>query len=234
MMYKALFELSADRADFLSRLFSRERPGDLGSKTSIEEFIAKYSNARPSERLRDSTARAIREQLLGVHKLPLEADDLRWIEYAFNAFYADGPAIQYARSRPASEPGPSYGALMAATDVWGEPRSYLASENGFSFLKRLQERNLIVPVVGDFAGPKAIRLAGEYIRSHGGSVQAFYASNVEVYLDRQQSAAFCGNLSSLPYSSASWFVGSKALRPLAAKVKSCLNPSSRAADASTR
>src|SRR5678809_849042 len=29
LMYKALFELSADRADFVSRLFSRKRPAGL-------------------------------------------------------------------------------------------------------------------------------------------------------------------------------------------------------------
>ena len=31
LMYKALFELSADRADFLSRLFSRDAAGGLGA-----------------------------------------------------------------------------------------------------------------------------------------------------------------------------------------------------------
>src|SRR5215216_5998993 len=33
LMYKALFEMSSDRADFLSKLFSRARPAGLDSST---------------------------------------------------------------------------------------------------------------------------------------------------------------------------------------------------------
>src|SRR5438874_3632711 len=35
LMYKALIELSSDRADFLSRLFSRARPADVGRDSSV-------------------------------------------------------------------------------------------------------------------------------------------------------------------------------------------------------
>ena len=34
LMYKALFELAADRADFIFRLFSRKRPEGLGAKST--------------------------------------------------------------------------------------------------------------------------------------------------------------------------------------------------------
>ena len=81
--------------------------------------------------------------------------------------------------------GPSYRALMVATDLSRESRSYLATEEGFAFVKDLHARNLIVPVVGDFAGPNAIRRTGEYVRQHHASVEAFYGSNVEVYLNRR-------------------------------------------------
>src|ERR1051325_6352441 len=35
LLYKALFEMSSDRADFLSRLFSRKRPAGLTASTSV-------------------------------------------------------------------------------------------------------------------------------------------------------------------------------------------------------
>ena len=60
LMYKALFELSADRADFVSRLFSRERPAGLGPKTSVRELFTKYETARRSDRVYDGTARMVR------------------------------------------------------------------------------------------------------------------------------------------------------------------------------
>src|SRR5262249_33769885 len=39
LMYKALFELSTDRADFLSRLFSRKRPAGLDATTTVESLF---------------------------------------------------------------------------------------------------------------------------------------------------------------------------------------------------
>src|SRR5262245_33007769 len=39
LMYKALFELSADRADFVSRLFSRKRPEGLSRASSAREIF---------------------------------------------------------------------------------------------------------------------------------------------------------------------------------------------------
>src|SRR6478672_4419868 len=35
LMYKAVIELSADRAEFLSRLFARKRPANVGPKSSV-------------------------------------------------------------------------------------------------------------------------------------------------------------------------------------------------------
>src|SRR6185312_13758527 len=40
LMYKALFEMSADRAEFVSRLFSKARPEGLGPKSSAAEIFA--------------------------------------------------------------------------------------------------------------------------------------------------------------------------------------------------
>ena len=72
-------------------------------------------------------------------------------------------------------------------------------------LKKLQlrqiarGRNLVVPVSGDFGGPKAIRAIGAYVRAQGGVVSAFYLSNVEQYLfqDRKD-CAFYDNVAALP------------------------------------
>jgi hypothetical protein len=221
LMYKALFELSADRADFVSRLFSRERPATLTPNTSTQDLFATYDAAMPDARLYDATARLVRERLLGVRRFPLSPDDLAGIEDALHAFYANGPDIHYGRSRPGEAPDPSYRALMTATDVSGQNRSYLATEKAFAFVKDLHARNLIVPVVGDFAGPHAIRRVGDYVRQHEAVVTAFYGSNVEVYLTRRQTEALCGSLATLPYDSQTWFIGSKGMRPFSTKLNAC-------------
>ena len=221
LMYKALFELSADRADFVSRLFSRDRPPRLGSNTSVQELFTEYETVKPAGRLYEANARLVRERLLDTHGFPLSLDDLAWIEHAFHAFYSDGPDIHYGRLRPNGSPSPSYRLLMTATDIWGQNRSYLATEEDFAVVKDLHARNMIVPLVGDFAGPSAISRVGDYIRQHAGMVSAFYGSNVEVYLNRRQTAAFCGSLAALPYDSRSWFIGSKDMLPFPSKLKTC-------------
>jgi hypothetical protein len=221
LLYKALFEVSVDRADFMSRLFSRERPAFAGRDTSVADLFRGYAAAAPSPALYGANLALIRERLLEAHHVPLADADLDWIEHAFRAFSANGPGIRYNRPQPPDPPPPTYAALMTAPDVNGQAQSYLASEEAFSFVKALHARNLIVPVVGDFSGQEAIRRVGEYVRARGAEVSVFYASNVEVYLTRAKRQAFCANLAALPHDARSWFVVSNALQPLAQKVTAC-------------
>lgn len=221
LMYKALFEISGDRADFLSRLFSRERPANLASDAGVPELFTAFESAKPAVGLRDGTAALIRRQLLDTRRFPLAPRDLEWIDHALDAFYADGPEIHYSRGRPNDAPTPSYGSLMTARDLFGQHRSYLATERGFAYVKDLHVKNLIVPIVGDFAGPHAIRRVGDFIRRHETTVSAFYASNVEVYLRRAQMPAFCANLASLPHTWDSSFIENKGMRRFESKLKAC-------------
>ena len=72
-------------------------------------------------------------------------------------------------------------------------------------LKDLETRNLVVPVVGDFAGPKALKAVGGYLKAQGASVSAFYLSNVEDYLYGRWDV-FCRNVASLPIDGSSTFI----------------------------
>jgi hypothetical protein len=220
-MYKALFELSSNRADFVSRLFSRGRPPGLSAATSVADLFEAYATVRGEQRLYEHTLAMIRERLTSVRRFALTEQDLEWIAEALHAFYSDGPAIHYGRTLSGDAARPSYRALMTGSDTSGVPRSYLATEDAFSLVKSLHARNAIVPVVGDFAGPHALRSVGDYARQHKAVVGAFYASNVEVYLNRQKAATFCGNLASLPYASGTPFIDNKAMQPLSAKLRSC-------------
>ncbi|MGH9202697.1 MAG: hypothetical protein ACRD2A_15845 [Vicinamibacterales bacterium] len=221
LMYKALFEASADRADFVSRLFSRGRPAALDSQTPVQQMFAEYATVQPSRLLFDSTARLIRDRLLHTHRFPLSEEDLEWIAHAFHVFYSEGPEIDYGRFQTADPTEPSYSVLMTAQDFNGQSRSYLATEVGFAFVKDLHARNLIVPVVGDFSGPTSIRGIGDYVRQHGARLTAFYSSNVEVYLNRDQTARFCASLTTLPHDGRSWFIANKGVESFGGKLSRC-------------
>ena len=210
LMYKALFELSADRAEFVSRLFSRPRPDHLDAASTPSAIFEAYANAAPSEALYEENLKAVEDQLAGVHGFPLSADDRRGIAHVYHAFYAFGPGINYSSSETGNANlgyRPTYIDLMVATDAAGDARSYLATEESFAIVKALQSRNLIVPVVGDFAGSKALRAVGAYLKRHDATVSAFYVSNVEQYLRLERVwGSFCGNASRLPIDETSTFI----------------------------
>jgi len=96
---------------------------------------------------------------------------------------------------------------MTATDDAGAEHGYLSNDATFAFVKSLEERNLVVPIIWDFAGPKAIRSVGAYLRANNEVVSAFYLSNVETYL--WQGGVwmdFCRNAATLPRDESSTFI----------------------------
>jgi hypothetical protein len=96
--------------------------------------------------------------------------------------------------------------LMTATDRNGQPWSFLSTEAAYQYIKELHRKNLIIPLVGDFAGPTAIRKVGDYIRQRNSNVAAFYMSNVEYYLNGPTMKAFQANLATLPIDSSSMLI----------------------------
>ena len=212
LMYKALFELSSDRAEFVSRLFSKNRPDGLGPQSTASEIFAAYSKVEASEALYQENLKAIKDHLHLTHGFPLSIDDLGGIDYVYRNFYRFGPEINYNSSSGGGIGGygrVSYAELMTATDENGQPRSYLATEENFAVLKDLETKNLIVPVVGNFGGPSAIRAVGKYLSQMDTTVSAFYLSNVEQYLHQDGMwAAFCRNSATLPLDETSTFIRS--------------------------
>jgi len=211
LLYKALFELSPDRAAFVSRLFSRKRPDGLKTSSTASEIFTAYSKVEGSEALYKENLKAVGDHLVKKHGFALSAEDLEGIDYVYHSFFWYGPDIQYWSTGGRFGRGfrATYADLMVATDMDGAPRGFLADEDRFAFLKDLESRNLLVPVVGNFAGPKAIRAVGAWVRAHGGIVSAFYLSNVEQYLSQEGTwSAFCGNVATLPLDGTSTFIRS--------------------------
>ena len=77
---------------------------------------------------------------------------------------------------------------------------------------------MIVPVIGDFGGPTAMRRVGDYVRERADVIHAFYGSNVGVYLTNDQTREFCRNLATLPAAPRAWFIESNRVRPLTASL----------------
>ena len=210
LMYKAVFELSADRADFVGKLFSKKRPDGLTRNSSAMDIFTAYRGVETSDVLYKENLKAIDDLLVAKHHFALSEGDRQGVEYVYHAFYNFGPQLNYSSTGGfGGRYQPNYGDLMVATDEGGVARSFLTNDENFQFMKTLEAKNLLVPVVGNFSGPKAIRAVGDYIRMKGATVSAFYLSNVEQYLYQDRIwNTFCRNVASLPLEPSSTFIRS--------------------------
>jgi hypothetical protein len=210
LMYKALFELSADRVEFVSRLFSKKRAEGVKANATASEIFDAYEKIETNESLYVQNLRSIVNLLVKKHGFTLAADDMLRLQRTYRAFYTHGPNIQYSSTRNLGRRDePTYRDLMVTTDRNGEARGFLATDEAFGFVKKLEGDNLLVPVIGNFAGTRAIRAVGEFLTEKGATVSAFYLSNVEEYLRREGTwESFCANTAMLPLDSTSTFIRS--------------------------
>jgi hypothetical protein len=217
LMYKALFELSSTRAEFVSLLFSRPIPEGLSAKSTAQELFNAFGSAATTESLYQVNFKRLIDHLTKTHKWALSEEDIDGIDYVYRNFQRFGPEINYGSSAGSGGFGGgrgggmvNYATLMAADDGQGVSRSYLANDTLFAVMRTLERHNLVVPVVGDFAGPKAIRAVGTYLKDAGATVTAFYLSNVEQYLTQNGVwQNFCNNVASLPLTEESTFIYSQ-------------------------
>ena len=222
MIYKAVFEMSADRADFIARLFSLKRPAGLTDKSTVDELFKAFDNAEPLDNAGfEKNLQELKDLLLKKHKFGLTPEDQEHIVHVYTVFREFGPQLDYNSGsyrgggfRGGRGGMPNYAELMTATDLRGEKRSYLANEESYRFLRDLETKNLVVPLTGDFGGTKAIQSVGQYLKDHSATVTAFYLSNVEQYLfqgNGNQNGGwtnFYKNVAMLPLDASSTFIRS--------------------------
>jgi hypothetical protein len=215
LMYKALFELSDSRVEFLSKLFARPIPPELPRAITVEQLFEAFGSGSAEPALVQENLAAILLQLREKHHFSLAPDDSKNIEFVYRSFVSGGPEIRYSYpNQYAWRRFPSYSELMLETDGTGENgggdnHSYMASEENFKAIKKLEAENRIVPVVGDFAGEKALRSVAGYLKENSASVTVFYTSNVEFYLFQTEDwKKFLNNAGELPVSKDSLFIRS--------------------------
>ena len=229
LMYKALIETSTDRADFLAKLFARPPLTGVDTTSSAAQLFEALARQRPDSARYRANLRAISSRLTDVHRFALSDSERVALGCVYGAFFAMGPDLTYGYASECNNPGPygymqggtagqrrsgfrgpTYQAMLTETDSAGVNWSYLGSEKAFRALKDMEERNLIVPLTGDFAGPRALRAVGQWARDHGSKVTTFYVSNVEQYLFEQGDEArrFFENVATFPVDENSMFVRS--------------------------
>jgi hypothetical protein len=218
LLFKALFAASRTRVEYLAHLTGRPVPADLEPwrAASIDKLVA-YIDATPATpasakprstdpgpattKLRSPSTKLGAGSEVGRFGVPLSPEDRATIDRFHRRFMADGLSLRFeSLGRAPQSHYPTLRDLLRETDESGRQGSYLASEDAFQFVKGLQARDLIIPVVGDLSGPSAVAAIGRALAARQERVSAFYVSNVEFYLFGNGAfPRFVANLDRLPH-----------------------------------
>ncbi|MEP7347634.1 MAG: hypothetical protein ABI877_20355, partial [Gemmatimonadaceae bacterium] len=201
LMFKALFERSRNRMDYLCRWLGRVPPTDLASweQRSIADISAwietQPANAKFAQTEQNGILAAVRET--GV---PLSDQDAGTIRRFHDTFVAGGLDLQFTSFNRGPRPYyPTLGQLILEKDLTGKQASYLSREDDWKFVKSLEVANRVIPVIGNLAGTSALDAIGRDLEQRGEKVSAVYTSNVEQYIWRDGSfPRFAGTVASLP------------------------------------
>jgi hypothetical protein len=200
LLFKALFARSRNRVEYLCAFFGKPFPKTKGWEAKgIKELVEYIDGTASDAKLFDRTLKEVRQEVQR-YGIPLSQSDLETIGKVQRAFFSAGLDIRYSSyHRPPRSIYPPYRDLLLETDLAGNQNNYFNSEEEFQFLKKLEDQDMIVPLVGDLSGPQAVRAIGQYIAEIKEHVSAFYVSNVEFYLQRQGTFdKFVENLKTLP------------------------------------
>jgi hypothetical protein len=206
---KALFAMSANRAEYLSLLFSR-KPQRIKKDASLQELLDSVRASNTDEELFKKNSAAVKNLLLNNYKLQLSSDDLSKIEYVYQTFWKEGLDLRFSSiGRGNASMYPSFEEILVETDRQGRQQNYLSSEALFQWLKKFEAENRLIPIVGDFAGSHALRAVGGFLKANGLNVATFYTSNVEFYLfGTPEWTRYVANVRALPLDRDSVFIRS--------------------------
>lgn len=225
LMYKAIFHHSPTRAEFLSRLLSKPLPTETKEVSKekpetpklaipkadapIEDLLTFFGKIAATETAYAANLAEIIKTIETEFQFPFSKDDRASLEYVYKNFRAEGLEIAFRLDGGGGWGAyfPSLRDLILQPDLNGKLGNFLAVVDDYNFVRDLHRKNLIIPVVGDFGGTKALSSIGDYLRKHDLTVSAYYLSNVEQYLfDGSSFEAFAKNVKRLPLTDKSLFI----------------------------
>jgi hypothetical protein len=186
LLFKAMFETSDTRIEYLSQLFGRRPPPDPGAwpTKDLTALLNYLDDIGLDSVAHDSVHRALMSRV-EEYGIPLSAEDRATMRRFHDEFARNGLELTFTTlGRPPQRDYPTVRRLYTETDLEGNRGSYLASEERWRRVRDLQRQNRVIPLVGDMGGTVAMRSIARYLESTHRTVSAFYASNVEFYLMR--------------------------------------------------
>ncbi len=207
LLLNALLSESETPMEYLCRLFSRRCP-EGRPEGGFKEMLAAVEGSERGEDLFERNLGAVFEHIATRLDFSLDAKDREVLEFTYRSFFDEQLDLRFkSHGRPPMPYHPTYRTLLLAKGLDSEPSHFLARPGDYNHVRRLAREGRLVPVVGDFAGPHALKAVGNFAREQGETVTAFYVSNVEFYLLRSGVfPAYVDNVRALPLSDTSQFI----------------------------
>jgi hypothetical protein len=208
MVLRGAMERAPTREEFLLGLTSRRLPdGEARAPAgdALEAILDRVAALEPRPELaKEGTEAAV--ALMARLGVPLLGGDRAALEEVVQAFSTKGVDLAYSMER-SKRRYPKLRELLAARDLAGAQRGFLATEESYAAVRTLLRENRVVPVVGDFCGDRALKTVARDVAARGLSLGAFYSSNVEQYLFKAKCYdRFVANVRAFPVDDASLFV----------------------------
>ena len=212
LLFKALFAEARTRVDYLALLTGRPIPAPDAkwAQAGVDAIVRYIETAPPLSAGQIAGLRSRLTRTIDGFGVPISASERATIDRFHRRFIADGLALRFNTTGRAPQfDYPDYRDLLLERDLQGVRQSFMATEESFQFVKRLQSRDLVIPIVGNLAGPTALAAVGRFLTASNRKVSVVYTSNVEFYLFREGSfATFVENLGRLPHQPGSLIVRS--------------------------
>jgi hypothetical protein len=194
--------------EYLCWLFSRRCGETVAPGAAFGDMMAAFERSEPDEKLFEQNFSALMKHVHENLRVPLEERDEKVMEFIYHTFFDEQLDLRFkSLGRPPMPYHPSYRGLLLAQGVDDKPAHFLSRPDDYDYVRKLAVDGHLIPVVGDFAGPHALRAVGDFAREQGEKVTAFYVSNVEFYLMRSDSfPTYVENVRSLPRSDSSQFI----------------------------
>jgi len=187
-LYKGLFLAAPSRAEWLALLLGR--PGsaagaDALGETSPDEIVRSVELLRPSEEAFASAHAKVRQHLTAAG-CPVSRRDEQRLLALHRTFARHGLELRFALHGPSRHGYPTLRSTLLARSPNGLVGSFLGHEGAYATVRRLQQQNRVVPIIGDLAGEHALPCVARELRRLGLEVGVAYVSNVEQYLFEQR------------------------------------------------
>ncbi|MGH9319135.1 MAG: hypothetical protein ACRD21_10035 [Vicinamibacteria bacterium] len=207
LLLNALLAKSETPFEYLCRLFSRRCEAVPPSK-NFPRVVAAVEGSDRDGNLFARNLDSVLEHIQKTLGFSMDGEDRKVIEFIYRSFFDEQLGLRFeSHGRPPMPYHPSYRALLLAEGPDGKPAHFLSRPEDYDHVRRLATEGRLVPIVGDFAGPHALRAVGKFAREQGEKVTAFYVSNVEFYLIRSGIfPSYVDNVRSLPVSESSQFI----------------------------